>query len=160
MIGASNFSGWHLMKALGGLPVSAAYFPRYVANQTYYSLIGRDYEWELMPLGLDQGARRGRLVARSAGAASPARSAAAGRSPEASRLPHTCRFRRRRCPTSTALPRDRRDRPGRRRRSGKSDPADRPQLAAAPPDRRDACSSARATTPQLLLKIWRGLAGR
>ena len=30
-------------------------FPRYVANQTYYSLIGRDYEWELMPLGLDQG---------------------------------------------------------------------------------------------------------
>jgi len=30
-------------------------YPRYVANQTYYSLIGRDYEWELMPLGLDQG---------------------------------------------------------------------------------------------------------
>jgi aryl-alcohol dehydrogenase-like predicted oxidoreductase len=30
-------------------------WPRYVANQTYYSLIGRDYEWELMPLGLDQG---------------------------------------------------------------------------------------------------------
>ena len=30
-------------------------FPRYVANQTYYSLVGRDYEWELMPLGLDQG---------------------------------------------------------------------------------------------------------
>jgi len=26
-----------------------------VANQTYYSLIGREYEWELMPLGLDQG---------------------------------------------------------------------------------------------------------
>ncbi len=30
-------------------------YSRYVANQTYYSLIGRDYEWELMPLGLDQG---------------------------------------------------------------------------------------------------------
>src|SRR5260370_35473327 len=30
-------------------------YPRYVANQVYYSLIGRDYEWELMPLGLDQG---------------------------------------------------------------------------------------------------------
>ncbi len=29
--------------------------PRYVVNQTYYSLVGRDYEWELMPLGLDQG---------------------------------------------------------------------------------------------------------
>ncbi len=51
-IGCSNFSGWHLMKALA---VSDRYgFARYVANQTYYSLIGRDYEWELMPLGLDQ----------------------------------------------------------------------------------------------------------
>jgi aryl-alcohol dehydrogenase-like predicted oxidoreductase len=30
-------------------------YPRYVANQIYYSLISRDYEWELMPLGLDQG---------------------------------------------------------------------------------------------------------
>ena len=28
---------------------------RYVAHQAYYSLIGRDYEWELMPLALDQG---------------------------------------------------------------------------------------------------------
>ncbi len=51
-IGASNFSGWHLMKSLA---VSDRYgWSRYVANQTYYSLIGRDYEWELMPLGLDQ----------------------------------------------------------------------------------------------------------
>jgi len=51
-IGVSNFSGWHLMKALA---VADRYgLPRYVANQTYYSLIGRDYEWELMPLGLDQ----------------------------------------------------------------------------------------------------------
>jgi aryl-alcohol dehydrogenase-like predicted oxidoreductase len=52
-IGVSNFSGWHLMKSLA---VAEKYgLPRYVANQTYYSLIGRDYEWELMPLGLDQG---------------------------------------------------------------------------------------------------------
>jgi aryl-alcohol dehydrogenase-like predicted oxidoreductase len=51
-IGCSNFSGWHLMKSLA---VSDRYgWARYVANQTYYSLIGRDYEWELMPLGLDQ----------------------------------------------------------------------------------------------------------
>ena len=52
-IGVSNFSGWHLMKSLA---VAERYgLPRYVANQTYYSLVGRDYEWELMPLGLDQG---------------------------------------------------------------------------------------------------------
>ena len=52
-VGVSNYSGWHLMKALA---VADRYgYPRYVANQTYYSLIGRDYEWELMPLGLDQG---------------------------------------------------------------------------------------------------------
>ncbi len=52
-IGVSNFSGWHLMKALA---VADRYgLPRYVANQTYYSLVGRDYEWELLPLGLDQG---------------------------------------------------------------------------------------------------------
>jgi len=52
-VGVSNFSGWHLMKSLA---VADRYgYPRYVANQTYYSLIGRDYEWELMELGLDQG---------------------------------------------------------------------------------------------------------
>jgi aryl-alcohol dehydrogenase-like predicted oxidoreductase len=52
-IGVSNFSGWHVMKSLAA---SDRYgYPRYVANQTYYSLVGRDYEWELMPLGLDQG---------------------------------------------------------------------------------------------------------
>ncbi|MDR3635993.1 MAG: aldo/keto reductase [Isosphaeraceae bacterium] len=51
-IGCSNFSGWHLMK---GLAVSDRYgLSRYVAHQAYYSLVGRDYEWELMPLGLDQ----------------------------------------------------------------------------------------------------------
>jgi aryl-alcohol dehydrogenase-like predicted oxidoreductase len=52
-IGCSNFSGWHLMKSLD---VSERYgWSRYVAHQAYYSLIGREYEWELMPLGLDQG---------------------------------------------------------------------------------------------------------
>ena len=52
-IGASNFSGWQLMKALA---TSERYgLARYVAYQGYYSLIGRHYEWELMPLGLDQG---------------------------------------------------------------------------------------------------------
>ena len=51
-IGCSNFSGWHLMKSLS---VSDRYgLARYVAHQAYYSLIGRDYEWELMPLALDQ----------------------------------------------------------------------------------------------------------
>jgi aryl-alcohol dehydrogenase-like predicted oxidoreductase len=51
-IGCSNFSGWHLMKSLA---ISEKYgWPRYVAHQAYYSLVGRDYEWELMPLALDQ----------------------------------------------------------------------------------------------------------
>jgi len=51
-VGCSNFSGWHLMKSLA---VSERYgLARYVAHQIYYSLIGRDYEWELMPLALDQ----------------------------------------------------------------------------------------------------------
>jgi aryl-alcohol dehydrogenase-like predicted oxidoreductase len=51
-IGCSNFSGWHLMKSLA---VSEKHgLARYVAHQAYYSLIGRDYEWELMPLALDQ----------------------------------------------------------------------------------------------------------
>jgi aryl-alcohol dehydrogenase-like predicted oxidoreductase len=51
-IGCSNFSGWHLMKSLA---IADRYgLTRYVAHQAYYSLIGRDYEWELMPLGLDQ----------------------------------------------------------------------------------------------------------
>ena len=52
-IGCSNFSGWHLMKSLA---ISEKYgLARYVAHQAYYSLIGRDYEWELMGLALDQG---------------------------------------------------------------------------------------------------------
>ena len=52
-VGCSNFSGWHLMKSLA---TSDRYgWPRYVAHQAYYALSGRDYEHELMPLGIDQG---------------------------------------------------------------------------------------------------------
>jgi aryl-alcohol dehydrogenase-like predicted oxidoreductase len=51
-IACSNFSGWHLMKSLA---ISDRYgWSRYVAHQAYYSLIGREYEWELMPLAIDQ----------------------------------------------------------------------------------------------------------
>jgi aryl-alcohol dehydrogenase-like predicted oxidoreductase len=52
-VGVSNFSGWHLMKSLAIAERHG--WPRYAAHQVYYSLVGRDYEWELMPLGLDQG---------------------------------------------------------------------------------------------------------
>ena len=51
--GVSNFAGWQLMKSLSTADHHG--YQRYVAHQVYYSLIGRDYEWELMPLGLDQG---------------------------------------------------------------------------------------------------------
>jgi aryl-alcohol dehydrogenase-like predicted oxidoreductase len=51
-IGCSNFSGWHLMKSLS---ISERYgWSRYVVHQAYYSLAARDYEWELMPLAIDQ----------------------------------------------------------------------------------------------------------
>jgi aryl-alcohol dehydrogenase-like predicted oxidoreductase len=52
-VGISNFSGWQAMKSVAIAEKHG--YPRYVAHQVYYSLIGRDYEWELMPLGLDQG---------------------------------------------------------------------------------------------------------
>ena len=48
----SNFSGWHLMKSLAVADRHG--WSRFVSHQVYYSLVGRDYEWELMPLGLDQ----------------------------------------------------------------------------------------------------------
>lgn len=52
-VGVSNFAGWQLMKSLG---IAGRHgYPRYVAHQVYYSLAGRDYEWELMPLAADQG---------------------------------------------------------------------------------------------------------
>ncbi|MDA2889924.1 aldo/keto reductase [Mycolicibacterium sp. BiH015] len=52
-VGVSNFASWQLMKALA--VADANHTTRYIAHQVYYSLIGRDYEWDLMPLGLDQG---------------------------------------------------------------------------------------------------------
>jgi aryl-alcohol dehydrogenase-like predicted oxidoreductase len=52
-LGVSNFAGWQLMKSLSS--ADRHHLTRYVAHQVYYSLVGRDYEWELMPLGLDQG---------------------------------------------------------------------------------------------------------
>jgi aryl-alcohol dehydrogenase-like predicted oxidoreductase len=57
-VGCSNYSGWHLMKSLS---VSERYgWARFIAHQAYYSLLNRDYEWELMPLAMDQ--RVGTLV--------------------------------------------------------------------------------------------------
>ena len=52
-VACSNFSGWHLMKSLA---IAERYgWSRYVAHQAYYSLVSREYEWELMPLAIDQG---------------------------------------------------------------------------------------------------------
>jgi aryl-alcohol dehydrogenase-like predicted oxidoreductase len=51
-LGCSNFSGWHLMKSLA--VADTRHLTRYVAHQAYYSLVGREFEWELMPLALDQ----------------------------------------------------------------------------------------------------------
>ncbi|MFD2933038.1 aldo/keto reductase [Spirosoma flavum] len=51
-IACSNFSGWHLMKSLS---VSERYgWSKYIAHQAHYSLLSREFEWELMPLALDQ----------------------------------------------------------------------------------------------------------
>ncbi len=85
-VGCSNYSGWHLMQALALADRHG--WPRMVAHQAYYSLIGRDYEWELMPLGLDQGVGAvvwsplgwGRLTGKLRRGAAP---------PEVSRLPAT-----------------------------------------------------------------------
>jgi len=88
-IGCSNFSGWHLMKSLS---ISERYgWARYVIHQVYYSLIGRDYEWELMPLGIEEGIGAliwsplgwGRLTGKIRRGQPP---------PETSRLPMTAEF--------------------------------------------------------------------
>jgi aryl-alcohol dehydrogenase-like predicted oxidoreductase len=50
--GVSNYSGWHLMKMIAAAERHG--FPKPVTHQVYYSLVARDFEWELMPLGLDQ----------------------------------------------------------------------------------------------------------
>ena len=129
-VGVSNFSGWQLMKSLAHADRHGC--PRYVAHQVYYSLLGRDYEWELMPLGLDQGV--GALVWSPLGWGRLTGKIRRGQPlPESSRLHDTADFgppvddehlyRRRRCA-------------GRDRRGNRQDrTADRHQLAVAAPDR-------------------------
>ncbi len=51
--GVSNYPGWQLMKAQAAADRLGT--PRFVAHQVYYSLIGRAYEADLMPLAADQG---------------------------------------------------------------------------------------------------------
>ena len=52
-IGCSNHSAWHVMKALAA---SARHtFPRYITQQVNYSLVAREVEHEMVPMGLDQG---------------------------------------------------------------------------------------------------------
>jgi aryl-alcohol dehydrogenase-like predicted oxidoreductase len=51
-VGCSNFSGWQLMKSLAHSERHG--LVRHIAHQAYYSLLGREYEWELMPLAVDQ----------------------------------------------------------------------------------------------------------
>lgn len=51
--GVSNYPGWQLMKAQAIADRHG--WPRLVAHQVYYSLIGRAYEADLMPLAADQG---------------------------------------------------------------------------------------------------------
>lgn len=51
-IACSNFSGWHLMKSLS---VAERYgWSKYIGHQVLYSLFDREFEWELMPLAIDQ----------------------------------------------------------------------------------------------------------
>ena len=52
-IGCSNYSGWHIMKALG---ISASeHKQRFVSQQIHYTLEAREAEYELMPISIDQG---------------------------------------------------------------------------------------------------------
>lgn len=52
-IGCSNYSGWHLMKALG--VAEAKNLPRFVTQQIHYTLEAREAEYELLPIAVDQG---------------------------------------------------------------------------------------------------------
>ena len=52
-VGASNYSGWHLMKALATSDRRG--YVRFVSQQIYYSLQARDAEYELIPISIDQG---------------------------------------------------------------------------------------------------------
>lgn len=84
-IDCSNYSGWHLMKALS---VSERYgWSRFVAHQAYYSLISRDYEWELMPLAIEEGV--GTVVWSPLGWGRLTGKIRRGQPPSTSRLPQT-----------------------------------------------------------------------
>ena len=52
-VGASNYAGWQLLKALG--TADRLGLPRFVSQQIYYSLQARDAEYELIPAAVDQG---------------------------------------------------------------------------------------------------------
>jgi aryl-alcohol dehydrogenase-like predicted oxidoreductase len=52
-VGASNYTGWQLMKALG--IADRHELPRFASQQIYYSLQARDAEQELVPVSVDQG---------------------------------------------------------------------------------------------------------
>src|SRR5580700_6751429 len=52
-VGASNYTAWQLMKALGVAERKG--LPRFVSQQIYYSLQAREAEYELIPLAVDQG---------------------------------------------------------------------------------------------------------
>ena len=52
-IGSSNFSGWRMMKALA--TSDRLGLERYVSQQIQYSLLWRDAEDELLPLGVEEG---------------------------------------------------------------------------------------------------------
>lgn len=52
-IGCSNYSGWHIMKALGVADLKN--YPRFVTQQIHYTLEAREAEYELLPISVDQG---------------------------------------------------------------------------------------------------------
>ena len=127
-VGCSNFSGWHLMKSLAHSDREG--LPRYAAHQAYYSLVAREYEWELMPLALDQrvgtvvwsplsGGQLSGKVSRHQPAPEGSRVATLGMRPG---LPTRAVLRRRRRAARDC------------RRSGAHRSAGRAQLGAATPD--------------------------
>jgi aryl-alcohol dehydrogenase-like predicted oxidoreductase len=52
-VGCSNYSGWHIMKALG--IAEREHYPRFVTQQIHYTLEAREAEYELLPISVDQG---------------------------------------------------------------------------------------------------------
>ncbi len=130
-IACSNFSGWHLMKSLS---TSERYgWARYVGHQVYYSLVGRDYEWELMPLAEDQGL--GALVWSPLGWGR-----LTGKIRRGHPLPADSRLNTKSVVEAGPRPDEEYlykvvDAPGRGRRGDRQvHPADRPQLAPSTPD--------------------------